>query len=461
MKKSDPPLPLSSPARARAGRATRASLTASFWPFALLLLLWPIGSFLQNASHFDPYFARIICLVGLNITLAVSLQLINGISGQFSLGHAGFMAVGAYMAAYPAHALLATDAKDAHIRLLNNPLAPLLFYLDIAMVALAVTGALALLFLVFRLLRKLPSWAMALGLLLVAAWIITDMASGSSSDATPPLYLLWSSLNYWLRTLFGATLEHGLPMTHQVGAMLPGPVAHLLKGPVAYFLTCLVLLIGGGLCAAGGGLIIGIPVLRLRGDYLAIATLGFAEIIAVLINNSEPLGGALGLSDIPRFAGFGWIYGVAILTTIAVWRLTHSARGRAMLAVREDEVAASAIGIDPARSRILAFVVGAFFAGVAGALFAHFEGYITPRHFQFMRSIELVVMVTLAGAGSLSGTILAAIVLTLMPELLRSFSEWRMVIYSLLLIIMMLLRPEGLLGGRELIPRFLKKAETD
>lgn len=230
-------------------------------------------------------------------------------------------------------------------------------------------------------------------------------------------------------------------------------MAVLLPGAVAYPLTCLVLLAGAGLCAAGGGLLIGIPVLRLRGDYLAIATLGFAEIIAVLINNSQPLGGALGLSDIPRFAGFGWIYGVAILTVIAIWRLTHSARGRAMLAVREDEVAASAIGIDPAHSRILAFAVGAFFAGVAGALFAHFEGYITPRHFSFMRSIELVVMVTLAGAGSLSGTILAAIVLTLMPELLRSFSEWRMVIYSLLLIVLMLLRPEGLLGNRELIPR--------
>jgi branched-chain amino acid transport system permease protein len=286
---------------------------------------------------------------------------------------------------------------------------------------------------------------MTLGLLLVAAWIVTDMALGSSSDTAPPLYLLWSSLNYWLRALFAAALERGVPVTQHLAALLP-PAA-------AYPLTCLVLLIGGGLCAAGAGLIIGIPVLRLRGDYLAIATLGFAEIIAVLINNSEPLGGALGLSDIPRFVGFGWIYGVAILTTIAVWRLTHSARGRAMLAVREDEVAASAIGIDPARSRILAFVVGAFFAGVAGALFAHYEGYITPRHFQFMRSIELVVMVTLAGAGSLSGTILAATVLTVMPELLRSFSEWRMVIYSLLLIIMMLLRPEGLLGSRELIPR--------
>lgn len=433
MKRSDLPLP------------AHGGLRASFWPLLLLLMLWPIGSLLQNAAIFDPYFARIICLVGLNITLAVSLQLINGISGQFSLGHAGFMAVGAYMAAYPAHALLATDAKDAHIRLLNNPLAPLLFYLDVAAVVLAVTAAFALLFLAFRLLRRLPGWGLALGLVLVAGWVIADMASGSSADAAPPLYLVWSSLNYWLRTFFIATLDHGMPLTQHLAALLPAAVA--------FPLTCLVLLIGGGLCAAGAGLIIGIPVLRLRGDYLAIATLGFAEIIAVLINNSRPLGGALGLSDIPRFAGFGWIYGIAILTTIAVWRLTHSARGRAMLAVREDEVAASAIGIDPARSRILAFVVGAFFAGVAGALFAHFEGYITPRHFQFMRSIELVVMVTLAGAGSLSGTILAAIVLTVMPELLRSFSEWRMVIYSLLLIIMMLLRPEGLLGGRELIPR--------
>ena len=227
----------------------------------------------------------------------------------------------------------------------------------------------------------------------------------------------------------------------------------MIPKSLSYPLTCLTLLVGGGLCAAGAGLLIGVPVLRLRGDYLAIATLGFAEIIVVLINNSQPLGSALGLSGIPIFVGFGWIYGVAIITVLSVWRLTHSARGRAMLAVREDEIAASAIGIDPAHSRILAFVVGAFFAGLTGALFAHFEGYITPRHFQFLRSIELVVMVTLAGAGSISGTILAAIILTLMPEMLRSFNEWRMVIYSLLLITMMLLRPEGLLGSRELIPK--------
>ncbi len=426
------------------------SWAISFWPALALIALWPLGHFVQDPAYCDPYFARIICLIGLNISLAVSLQIVNGISGQFSLGHAGFMAVGAYMAAYPAQAMLSTDPANPHVRLLNNPLAPLLFYMDIGIVVLAIVAAIAVLVLLFRWL-KLPNWAMAIVLVAVGAWIIIDFANGSARDAVAP-YLIWSSLAHWLGALFTWILDAGLPLTHSISAYSPRVVAQPL--------TCLVLIVGGGLCATVASLVIGVPVLRLRGDYLAIATLGFAEIIAVMINNSQSLGGALGLSDIPRFAGFSWIYGIAGISCVSVWRLSHSAHGRAMIAVREDEIAAAAIGINAARSRILAFMVGAFFAGMAGALFAHFEGYITPRHFSFMRSIELVVMVTLAGAGSISGTILAAIVLTLLPELLRGFSEFRMVIYSLLLIVMMLARPNGLLGGRELLWRKRKRVDA-
>jgi branched-chain amino acid transport system permease protein len=214
----------------------------------------------------------------------------------------------------------------------------------------------------------------------------------------------------------------------------------------------LALLAGGGACAAATGLVVGMPALRLRGDYLAIATLGFAEIIRVVITNTRPLGAALGLGEIPIYTNFGWLYGTAVATIVVIWRIAYSAKGRAIMAVRDDEVAAAAIGIDTTRQKVFAFVVGAFFAGVGGTLYAHYTGFITPTDFNFIRSIEFVVMVTLGGLGSISGAILAAIVLTLLPEVLRPIADWRMVIYALLLISMMLLRPQGLLGGRELWP---------
>lgn len=215
----------------------------------------------------------------------------------------------------------------------------------------------------------------------------------------------------------------------------------------------LVLLTGGGCWAALAGLVVGLPALRLRGDYLAIATLGMAEIIRIAIQNSEPLGGALGLTGIPKATNFAWLYGAAVVTTVAVWRLAYSPRGRAIVAIRENEIAAASVGIDATRNKVLAFVVGAFFAGIAGALYALHERSITPPSFGLPRSIEIVVMVTLGGLGSISGAILAAVVLTILPEALRPIAQYRMIIYSLLLVAMMLLRPQGLLGGRELWSR--------
>jgi branched-chain amino acid transport system permease protein len=198
------------------------------------------------------------------------------------------------------------------------------------------------------------------------------------------------------------------------------------------------------------GLIVGLPTLRLRGDYLAIATLGLGEIIRIGIQNSRPLGGALGLTNIPRYTTFAWLYSFALLTVLIVWRIAYSARGRLIMAVREDEIASAAIGINTTRQKVTAFIIGAFFGGVAGALFALYERSITPSYFNFQKSIEIVVMVTLGGLGSISGAIVAAIVLTLLPEVLRPIADYRMIIYSLLLVLMMLLRPQGLLGGREL-----------
>ena len=280
------------------------------------------------ASQFNSYWLFISYDIAVNVILAVSLNLINGYTGQFSLGHAGFMAVGAYTAAV---------------------------------------------------------------------------------------------------------------ITNQFGELNP-----ILSGAV--FLGALL---AGGLAAALGGLLVGIPTLRLRGDYLAIVTLGFGEIIRVILQNMDKVGGARGLSVMHGWTNFFWAFGFAAVTVYVVTALVHSTYGRGFIAVRDDEVAASAMGINPTRYKVTAFVVGAFFAGIAGGLYAHSKQFITPGGFNFMQSITFVVMVILGGMGNTVGVIIAAVLLTLLPEFLRPVAEYRMIIYSLLLIILMLARPQGLFSLRK------------
>jgi branched-chain amino acid transport system permease protein len=288
----------------------------------------------------NPYIAQVIVLCGINVILAVSLNLINGFTGQFSIGHAGFMAIGAYGSA--------------------------MFTLHVGM-----------------------RWASGL-----------------------------------------------------VGAGVPSSVAEGLA-------LTLALLIGGTLAALAGYLV-GLPSLRLRGDYLAIVTLGFGEIIRVLILNVDAVGGARGLPGIPGWVNFFWV-GVGVAAVIMLSRhLAMSTHGRALFAIRDDEVAAEALGVDTVSYKVLAFVMGSFFAGVAGGLFAHFLSYLNPNSFTFIKSIEVIAMVVLGGMGSVSGSVLAAIILTVMPEVLRPVKDYRMVLYSLMLIILMITRPGGLLGNREL-----------
>jgi branched-chain amino acid transport system permease protein len=176
--------------------------------------------------------------------------------------------------------------------------------------------------------------------------------------------------------------------------------------------------------------------------------------------NVDAVGGARGFSiaspahpglDL-RYESVGAIYGVALLSLLVIARLVYATGGLAFRAVREDETAAESIGVATTRVKVEAFVVSSFFAGVAGALFAHSEGYVHTNSFSFLRSFEIVVFVVLGGLGSLSGAVLAAAALTAAPELLRGLGEWRMILYSVLLIVMMLVRPEGLLGRRELVP---------
>ncbi|HEY2090959.1 MAG TPA: branched-chain amino acid ABC transporter permease [Thermoanaerobaculia bacterium] len=221
------------------------------------------------------------------------------------------------------------------------------------------------------------------------------------------------------------------------------------------FLLLSVLL--GGALAGVAGFLVGQPSLRLRGDYLAIVTLGFGEIIRVVILNIDKIGAARGLSGIPKWANFFWVYFFAFVTVLISWRLVKSSVGRAFLAVREDEIAAEAMGVDTTKYKVKAFVIGSFLAGVAGGLFAHFMMYLNPTMFMFIKSFEVVAMVVLGGLGSISGSIVAAIILTFLPEGLRSVKylmpggkDPRMVIYSLMLITLMLTRPQGILGRREL-----------
>jgi branched-chain amino acid transport system permease protein len=315
---------------------------AGLFPKSALLVaivLCLVVSLFEN--HIQAYWLYVLYDIGVNIILAVSLNLINGYTGQFSLGHAGFMAVGAYTAA-----------------------------------------------------------------------VITNQFSTLSPALAGVIFLL--------------------------------------------------ALIAGGLLAAVAGLVVGIPSLRLRGDYLAILTLGFGEIICVVLQNMDAVGGARGYSVVHGWTNFFWTYAIAAVTIYIIVTLVHSTYGRGFIAVQDDEIAAAAVGINAVKYKVTAFVIGSFFAGIAGGLYAHSKQYLAPDGFGYMKSIEIVVMVILGGMGNTPGVVLAAILLTLLPEGLRSLQDiehvpgfaadfplsWigntRMIIYSLLLVVLMLTRPQGL-----------------
>lgn len=316
-------------------------------PASALAALLLLGFALDFGA--DAFIQLITIYVLINMILAMSLNLVNGYTGQFSLGHAGFMAIGAYFSA-------------------------------------------------------------------------------------------------WLSTIW---------------APLPGPLQI-----VSFFIFA----IGGGLLSAAAGYVVGLPSLRLKGDYLAIVTLGFGEIIRVVLLNTQAVGGARGFFGIPGptdwdAGGFtlskfviGYSHAIlwVLITYLVIWRLIRSGHGRSMLSVREDEVAAEAMGIDTTKAKVRAFVLSSFFAGVAGSVFAHYANYLNPSSFSFSRSVDAIIMVVLGGMGSLSGSILAAIFITVMPEALRPLQgilgiDIRMIIYSLLLIIMMIMKPTGIFGKYELL----------
>jgi len=305
----------------------------------------------------NDYYLRIIAIMGINIILTVSLNLTNGFTGDFSLGHAAFMAIGAYTAA--------------------------LLTLPAATKVAVITG-----------------------------------------------------LPLWLREL-----------------TLPFLVATIIGGVLATIVASIV----------------GIPVLRLRGHYLAVATLGLMVIVRVVVNNWQTVTrGARGINGLPSLTNIWWVFGWAVLTIYVVWRLVNSPYGRAMVAIREDELAAATRGVHIFRTRLLAFATGAFFAGAAGSLWAHQITAITPSSFSFAITFNVVVMLVIGGMGSISGSVLGAILMTLVPELLRKVETalamggnplygLSQIVVAVAIILIMIFRRQGLLGGTEIrLPQFFK-----
>ena len=251
-----------------------------------------------------------------------------------------------------------------------------------------------------------------------------------------------------------------LPLGHAGFMAVGGYGAALLWKAMPRSVGAIVLgLLLGGLVAAVFGVVIGVPALRLKGDYLAIITLGFGEIIRVLIINLPGItGGTPGLMNIPKHSSFLVVYTTVILSCALIHTLMKSRHGRAILAIRENEIAAESSGVNTTFYKVLAFTVSAFFAGVAGALYAGYTGILTPGNFTFMTSVNILVMVVLGGLGSMAGSVIAATILTALPLALQSFNKYRMVIYALLLIAVMIFKPSGLLGRYDFsLTRILEK----
>ncbi|MCL1913880.1 MAG: branched-chain amino acid ABC transporter permease [Eubacteriaceae bacterium] len=220
----------------------------------------------------------------------------------------------------------------------------------------------------------------------------------------------------------------------------------------------------GSVLALVVGVIIGIPTLRLRGDYLGIATLGMAEIIRVVFLNLKITNGAAGLMGTFRAANWTWLYLLTVMAVLAINNFVNSSHGRACISIREDETASEAMGVNTTAYKIIAFAFGAFFAGAAGGLYSSYFYFIKPDLFGFLKSIDMLVIVVLGGLGSITGTIISAILLSLLTTILQDFSSVRMIVYSVILVIIMLFRPQGLMGTVEIshvIDKFARKDKED
>jgi branched-chain amino acid transport system permease protein len=228
-----------------------------------------------------------------------------------------------------------------------------------------------------------------------------------------------------------------------VGAYASAVVTSKLELPF------IVALLVAGVLASLVALLVGLPTLKLKGDYFAITTLGVGEVIRGVLINIDYVGGPRGLR-VPLETTFAWSFFLMVVTILVVYNIIHSVQGRNMIAIRENEIAAEAMGVNTSKFKVMPFIIAAFFAGVGGALYAHYNSFIDPPTFNFLKSVEILTFVVLGGMGSLTGSIIAAVILTFLPEVFREFQEFRMIVYSASLIILMLFRPQGLMGNKEL-----------
>ncbi|AET70989.1 ABC-type branched-chain amino acid transport system, permease component [Desulfosporosinus orientis DSM 765] len=235
-----------------------------------------------------------------------------------------------------------------------------------------------------------------------------------------------------------------------IGAYMAAIVVVKFHGPL------ILALLAGAAVSALAGFLIGLPTLRLKGDYLAIATLGFGEIVRIIFLNTEYVGGASGFS-VPKTITWTWAFWLTVVSIIIIRNFIYSTHGRACISIRENEIAADVMGINTTKYKIMAFTIGAFFAGLAGGIYANYLYIIQPLTFSFLKSFDILVMVVLGGLGSLTGSVLGAIVMTVVSAVLSGWPEWRLVITAILLIVMMIFRPTGLLGTKEFSLSFLGK----
>lgn len=239
-----------------------------------------------------------------------------------------------------------------------------------------------------------------------------------------------------------------------VGAYISAIITAIMHGPL------ILGILAGAIVAALAGLLVGLPTLRLKGDYLAIATLGFGEIVRIVFLNMEYVGGASGFT-LPSKITWTWAFGLMVLSVLLMKNFVGSTHGRACISIRENEIAAESMGINTTKYKVMAFTMGAFFAGIAGGIYANYMYIIQPMTFSFLKSFDILVMVVLGGLGSMTGGIAGAIVMTLVSALLAGVPEWRLVITAVLLVVMMIFRPTGLMGTKEFSLNFLGKKGDD
>jgi branched-chain amino acid transport system permease protein len=413
----------------RAGRYLIANLsTIGFMVVALSVII--AVQIAINRGELNNFWSTIIRIGGVYAIVCVGLNLIYGFNGQFSLGQWGFYAIGAYGAADVTYRWYQMHSASGLVVLL----------LAVTLVGLCLWG-------VANLLARIR------GLDPLSAFV---------------LYLIGVVAAVLLAIVIGKTL---IDPTTDLLNRLPKNVSMQL----VFFLAVIM----GGVLAAEVSYIFGLPVLALGSDYFGIATLGFTIIVKVLLDNSDrmlgfkEMKGARGMVDIPKMTTWLWVSIFLLVVVIITRNLLHSSHGRAMVSVREDEIAAKAMGIDVAQQKTLTFVLGSLFAGLAGALYAHVNGFLHPTNFDFLKSFDPMIIVVFGGLGSITGTVFASFAWALVLEgvlrkwLPQGFETWRYVVYPLLLIIMMLLRPKGLFGGfelpflRQVLPSLRKKASTE